>query len=86
MVLQQLIAGVSLDEERLFVVEAPLSEVADETICLHRHPNWPARVVIDESHRAFFEALKLSLGQALAKLEQIEFVMIDEDDDADAMV
>ena len=42
-------------------------------------------MVVDERHRAFFAAVKLSLGEALAKIELIEFVALDEDDDADTM-
>lgn len=80
-VLPQLIETVGEDKERVFVVESPLSEILDETIGLLRHPDFDDRAVVDERHRAFFEAVKLSLGQALAKIDQIEFVAIDEDED-----
>lgn len=82
-VLPLLIEGASLDEERVFVVESPLSEILDDTIWLHKHPDFPDGVVIDEKHRAFFEAVKLSLEQAIAKIDQIEFAVIDEDEDDD---
>jgi len=77
-VLPQLIAGAGGDEERVFIVESPLSEIIDETIGLHREPDWPDQVVVDERHRAFFEAVKLSLAQALAKIDRIKFVAIDD--------
>ena len=83
-VLPQLIEGADGDEERVFIVESPLSELVDETIVLHRELDWPDRVVVDERHRAFFEAVKLSLVQALAKIDQIEFVEIDDDEDGRA--
>jgi hypothetical protein len=71
-VLPQLIEGAGGDEERVFVVESPLSEMIDETIALHRHPDFPNQVIIDERHRAFFEAVKLSLTEAMGKIEEIE--------------
>jgi hypothetical protein len=80
-VLPQLVEAAGGDEERVFVVESPLSEILDETIRLHQEPDWPDQVVVDERHRAFFEAVTVSLMQALAKLEQIEFVTIDDDED-----
>lgn len=76
-VLPQLIEGASQDEERVFVVESSLSEIIDETIALHREPESKDRVVIDEKQRVFFDAIKLSLVQALVKIEQINFVEID---------
>ena len=83
-VLPKLIAGVGQGEERVFVIESPLSEILDETIELHRESAWPDQAVVGEQHRAFFDAVKASLAQALAKLDQIEFVTIDEDEDGDA--
>lgn len=83
-VLPQLIEGAGLDEERVFVVESPLSEIVDVTIWLHKHPDFPCGVVMDEKHRAFFEAVKLSLEQAIAKIHQIDFINLDEDDDHEA--
>lgn len=68
------------DEERVFVVESPLSELIDETIGLHRNPDFPGGTVIDERHRAFFATVKLSLEQAIAKIGQIEFAVINEDE------
>lgn len=83
-VLPQLIAAAGADTELVFVVESPLSEILDETVRLHQEPDWPDRVVVDARHRAFFEAVKLSLAEAMAKIEQIEFVAIDEDEDDQA--
>lgn len=62
-VLPQLIQGAASDEERVFIVESPLSELIDQTIALHREPDWPDQVVVDERYRAFFEAIKLSLAR-----------------------
>ena len=59
-----------------------MGEILNETIGLHREHDWPDRVVVDERYHAFLEAVKLSLAQALAKIEQIEFVAIDKGDDA----
>lgn len=81
-VLPQLVEAAGQDDERVFVVESPLSEIIDETIGLHRHPDFPHQLLVDEQHRAFFEAVKLSLAQAMAKIEQIQFAPLD-DDDAD---
>jgi hypothetical protein len=36
--------------------------------------------VVDKRQRAFFEAVKLSLAEAMAKIEQIEFVTVDDDE------
>jgi len=80
-VLPQLIAGAGQDEEQVFVVESPLSEIVDDTIWLHRHQDFPGGVVVDEKHRAFFAAVRLSLEQAIAKIDQIEFAALDEDED-----
>jgi hypothetical protein len=83
-VLPQLIEGAGGDQERVFIVASPLSELVDETIRIHREPGWPDHVVVDEQHRPFFDAVKVSLLQALAKLEQIQFVDLDEGEDGDA--
>jgi hypothetical protein len=86
-VLPQLIEGAGGDEERVFIVASPVSELVDETIRIHGEPDWPGQVVVDERHRAFFDAVKVSLEQALAKLAQIEFISIDDEDgDADEMI
>lgn len=82
-VLPQLIKGVGEGEERVFVVESLLSEIMDETIGLHREPDWPDRVVVDERHRAFFEAVRLSLTQAITKIDQIEFATLEDDGEDD---
>jgi hypothetical protein len=79
-VLPQLIATAGGDEERIFVVESPLSEIVDETIALHRHVAFADQVVFDERQRAFFEAVKLSLAEALAKIERTEVVTIGDDE------
>ena len=80
-VLPQLAEGAGKEEEHVFVVESPLSEILDETVGLYREPEWPDRVVVDKRHRAFFEAVKLSLAEAMAKIDQIEFFAVAEDDD-----
>lgn len=67
--------------ERVLVVSSPLSQVVDETIRLHRHEDYPAMVVVDEKRRAFFDEIKSSLQQALAKLDQIQFAAMDEEDE-----
>lgn len=78
-VLPLLIAGAAQGEQRVLVVTSPLSEVVDETIRLHRDPDWKDRVVVDEALRPFFDAVKVSLAAAMAKLEQIEFARLDDD-------
>ncbi|KQQ86894.1 hypothetical protein [Massilia sp. Leaf139] len=83
-VLPLLIAGASQEQERVFIVESPLSEVVDEALRLHREPSWPDQLVVDERHRPFFEAVKLSLTQAIGKIDQIEFAVLDDDEDDDA--
>jgi hypothetical protein len=67
-------------EEQVLVVAAPLSELLDETFRLHRPVEFPDTLVVDENHRAFFDAVKLSLAQALAKIEEIEYVVVDDDE------
>ncbi len=83
-VLPLLVAGAAQGEQRVLVVTSPLSEVVDETIRLHRDPEWKDRVVVDEAHRAFFDAVKGSMAAAIAKLEQIEFVKLADDEDEGA--
>jgi hypothetical protein len=78
-VLPQLIAAAGGDDELVYVVESPLSEILDETIGLYRDPDWPDQVVVDEKHRAFFEAVKLSLEQGIAKIDQIQYAILDDD-------
>jgi hypothetical protein len=65
----QLIEGTGSNEERIFIVQSPLGEVIEETIRLHWELEWPDQVVVDERHRAFFEALKLSLTDAVPKID-----------------
>jgi len=79
-----LIAGASQDEEQVLVVASPLSEILDTTIWLHREAEFKDRVVVDEVHRPFFEAVKASLVAAMAKLEQVEFVKLDDEEEEDA--
>lgn len=80
-VLPQLIAAAGGDTEVVFIAESPLSELLDETIRVYSEPDWPDQVVVDERHRAFFEAVKVSLAQAMAKIDQIEFAIIDDEAD-----
>ena len=61
-VLPRLIAGAGGDEERVFVVESPLSEIIDETIALLRHSDFPDQVVVDERQRALLRG-----GEAVAR-------------------
>lgn len=84
-VLPQLTEDAGGDQERVFIVESPLSEVLDEAIRIHREPEWPDQVVVNERHRAFFEAVKLSLTEALAKIDQIAFVTLDDGEDDDSI-
>lgn len=80
-VLPKLIEGAGQEDERVFIVESALSQVANETIDLHRHPDFPDQVVVDERHHAFFAAVKQSLAEAIAKIEQIQFAAFDDEDD-----
>lgn len=75
-VLPLLIDGAEQDEERVFMVESPLSELVDWTIELHTHPDLP---LVDERHRAFFEAIRTSLEQAIATVDRIEYARLDDD-------
>ena len=79
-VLPLLIEGAEQDEERVFMVESPLAEVVDWTIELHKHPDLP---LVDERHRAFFQAIRASLEQAMAKIDRIEYAKLDDDEDED---
>jgi hypothetical protein len=69
------------DEERVLVVSSPLSELLDETIRLHRAAEFPDMLVVDEQHRAFFGAVRASLQQALAKLDRIQFAVLDDEEE-----
>ena len=82
-VLPLLIEGAEKSEERVFMVESPLSEVVNWTIELNRHQDFPDRPVVDKRHRAFFEAVKISLTQAIAKIDQIEYAALDEEEGDD---
>jgi hypothetical protein len=83
-VLPQLIEGAGQDAERVFVIESPLNEIMDWTIELHRHAEFVGQAVVDEKHRAFFQAVKASLTQAIAQIDKIQFVAVDDDDEEDA--
>jgi hypothetical protein len=80
-ILPLLLEAAGQDDERVFMVESPLSEVLDWTIELNRHIDFPDRVVMDERHRAFFEAVKQSLLAAAAKVERIEYARVDDEED-----
>lgn len=80
-VLPLLAEGAGQDEERVFMVESPLSELVNWTIELNRHQDFPDRVLVDERHRAFFEAVKQSLLAAAAKIDGIEYARLDELDE-----
>jgi len=80
-VLPLLIEGADRGHERVFMIESPLSEVVDYTIELNRHPDFPNQAVIDEKHRPFFDAARASLTQAIAKIEGIEYIRMDEADE-----
>lgn len=69
------------EEERVLVVESPLAELVDWTIKLHAHPDFPGGALVDEKHRAFFEAVKASLTQAIARIDGIEYARLDEPDE-----
>ncbi len=71
--------GQDGEGERVLVVTAPLRELVDETIRLHRHPDYLDMVVVDEKHRAFFAAVRESLAQALAKVDQMQFAAMDDE-------
>lgn len=79
-VLPILSAAAGQGLEHVLTVESPLAEIVDEVIRVHREPHWPDRIMVDERHRAFFKSVKLSLTRALAKVEQIEFVTIQDED------
>lgn len=77
-----LIEGAGQDEQRVLVIASPLSELLDETIRLHRHADFLDQVVIDRKQRPFFEAVKASLAEAMAKIDRIQFAAV-EDEEAD---
>lgn len=80
-VLPELMAGADQDEERVFMVESPLSELVNWTIDLNRHQDFLDRVLVDERHRAFFDAVKASLTRAIAQIDGIEYAQLDETDE-----
>lgn len=76
-----LIEGAGQEGERVMVVESPLSDIMDWTIEVRRHPDFPDRVIVDEKDRAFFDAARASLTQAIAKIDSIEYASLDDDED-----
>lgn len=82
-VLPLLVRGADENDERVFLIESPLSEMVDWTIELNRHMDFPDRVVVDQKHRAFFDAVKRSLRVAAAKIERIEYASLDDEDGED---
>lgn len=82
-VLPFLIEAAGQAQERVLVITSPLSEIVDETIRVHRHADFVDQVVVDRKHRQFFDAVKLSLSQAITKIDQIQFVALDEEDEKD---
>lgn len=71
------------DDERVLVVASPLRELLDETIRLHRDMDYPDMIVVDQGRREFFEAVKASLEQVLAKIDLIQYAALEEDEDED---
>lgn len=80
-VLPLLIEGADHEDERVFVVESPLSEVVSYTIELNRHQDFPDRVVIDQRQRIFFEMVKSALALAIESIDQIEYLRLDDEDE-----
>jgi hypothetical protein len=83
-VLPLLIEGSGQDQERVLVIASPLSELIDETLRLHRQPDFVDQVVVDRKHRPFFEAVRFSLTEAIAKIDQIQFAAIEDEEEDDA--
>ena len=77
-VLPQLLEAAGREQEHVFVAESPLAEIVDWTIELHQHPDLP---LVDERHRAFFQAIRASLEQAMSKIDRIEYAKLDDDDE-----
>lgn len=63
------------------MVSSPLSQLLDETIHLQPAVEFPDMLVVDEQHRAFFGAVGASLEQALAKLDGIQFAVLDDEEE-----
>lgn len=76
-VLPQLLEGAGREQEHVFVAESPLADIVDWTIELHKHPDLP---LVDEQHRAFFQEIRASLEQAIAKIDRIEYAKLDDDE------
>lgn len=83
-VLPLLIEGVGQDQERVLVIASPLSSLIDETLRLHRQPDFVDQVVVDRKHRPFFEAVKASLIEAMEKIDGIQFAAIEDEEEDDA--
>lgn len=71
------------EDEQVLVVQSPLSELVDWMIKLHAHDTVQGRAVVDQQHRALFEAVKASLAQVTAKLDQVEFAVLEDKEESD---
>lgn len=78
-VLPLLIDGMGQEQERVLVVTSPLNEIVDETIRIHREWAFPDLIVVDQAQQPLFEAIRGSLIEAIAKLDRIQFVPIDDE-------
>ena len=58
---------VHSEGERVLVVTSPLSQVVDGAIRLHRRPDFADLAVVDNKHRAFFEAVKAAVTQGAGR-------------------
>ncbi|MDK6075569.1 hypothetical protein [Massilia varians] len=81
-VLPLLIEGAGQDQERVFVITSPLSELIDETLRLYQHPDVIDQVLIDRIHQPFFEAVKAALIEAAAKIDRIQFAAIEDEEES----
>ena len=80
-VLPLLIDGMGQDQERVLVVTSPLNEIVDETIRIYRESAFPGLVVVDQAQQPLFDAIRRSLVEAIAKLDRIQFVPIEDEPD-----
>lgn len=82
-VLPLLIDGADQDQERVLVITSPLSELIDQTLQLYGQPDFVDQVIVDHKHRPFFEAVKASLADAMAKIDQIQFAAVEDEEEDD---
>ena len=82
-VLPLLVEGIGQDEERVLVITSPLNEIVDETIRLNRDQAFADLVVVDQVQQPFFDAIRQSLLEAIAKLERIQYVRTDDEPEDD---